>query len=224
MATRSSQPLYPYRSASPHEVTPPRLGRWRFLTVLLVMIVLGAVVVTVLSAVLTPPEAVPCTQRCGPTSGVAVPQPSRYHSSDFGFDLPYTDLWKIVQQDRRSVLFQTVAGQFMVSGQNAGKSDQQLVQEAIGNLPDSQFQSITPVSSIRGAHVGYQDGTGVIFSATFLPQGGRALRARVAVVAATKNRVSVTVVGIDPWAPKAPNGIPESPQFDAALSEFQWPT
>ena len=222
MATRP-QGLYPYRSVPPREAAPPRLGWLRFFGVLLAVIVIGAVVVTLLSAVLTPPEAAPCTQRCGPTTGLAVPQPSTYHSSDFGFEVPYTDPWKVAQQDRRSVLFQTAAGQFMVYGQNAGRSDQQLVQEAIGNLPDSQFQSVTPVSSIRGAHVGYQDGAGAVFSATFLPQGGRAVRARVAVVAATRNRVSVTVVGIDPWVPQAPNGIPESPQFDAALSEFHWP-
>jgi hypothetical protein len=62
-----------------------------------------------------------------------------------------------------------------------------------------------------------------VYSATFLPQGGRAVRTRIAVVAATKNGVSVTTVGIDPLVPQAPNGIPESSQFDAALSQFQWP-
>jgi hypothetical protein len=62
-----------------------------------------------------------------------------------------------------------------------------------------------------------------VFNATFLPEGGRALRARVAVVAASKGRASVTAIGLDPWVPAAPNGIPESSQFDAALSQFQWP-
>jgi hypothetical protein len=191
--------------------------------VLLVAIALGAILLTVLAAVLTPPEPATCTQHCGPKPGAPVPQPARYHSAAYGFEVPYTDPWKVAQQDSKSVIFQTAAGQFLISGQDAGKSDHQLVQEALASLPDSQFQSITPVSTIRGAHVGYQNGTGVVFSSTFLPEGGRAIRARIAVIAATKGKVSVSVVGIDPWVSAAPNGIPESSRFDAELSQFQWP-
>jgi len=222
MSTQSP-PWYPYRSAPPREASPSRLGGLRFLLVLLAVIALGAVLVTLVAALLTPSPTMPCTQHCGPTQGVPVPQPARYHSGDFGFDVAYTDPWKIVQQDRRSVLFQTSTGQFLVYGQSAGKSEQQLVEDAVGALPDSMFQSVTPSNSIRGAHVGYQNGAGVVYSATFLPEGGRAVRARIAVVAATRNGVSVTTVGIDPLVPQAPNGIPESSQFDAALSQFQWP-
>jgi hypothetical protein len=222
MATRSGA-WYPYQSIPRREAAPPRLGRARFLLVLLVVIALGAILVTVLAAVLTPAQPVTCTQHCGPTPGVPVPQPARYHSAAYGFEVAYTDPWKVVQQDSKSVTFQTAAGQFMVYGQQAGKSDQQLVQEALASLPDTEFQSITPASSIRGAHVGYQNGTGAVFSSTFLPQGGRAIRARIAVVAATKGGISVSVVGIDPWVAAAPNGIPESSQFDAVLSQFQWP-
>jgi hypothetical protein len=222
MATQSGA-SYPYRSISRREAAAPRLGRARFLLVLLVVIALGAVLVTVLAAVLTPSEPATCTQHCGPTPGVPVPQPARYHSTAYGFEVPYTDPWKVVQQDSRSVIFQTAAGQFLIYGQQAGKSDQQLVQEAVATLPDSQFQSVTPASSIRGAHIGYQNGSGSVFSSTFLPEGGRAIRARIAVVAATKGGLSVSVVGIDPWVASAPNGIPESSQFDAELSQFQWP-
>ena len=211
-----------YRPAGPHQVPRSRLGGGRLVGVLLAVLVLGAIAWTVLGALLTPPAATPCTQRCGPTAGVPVPQPARYHSPAYGFDVFYTDPWKVVQQDARHVVFQTSNGQFEVSGQDAGKSDQQLVQEAIAGLPDSQFQSVTPVNSIRGAHLGFQNGAGVVFSATFLPEGGRAVKARIAVLVATKGRASVTAIGLDPWVPAAPNGIPESSQFDAALSQFQW--
>jgi hypothetical protein len=222
MATQSP-PWYPYQSIPRRQAAPPRLGRARFLLVLLVVIAIGAILVTALAAVLTPAAPATCTQHCGPTAGVPVPQPAKYHSSAYGFDVAYSDPWKVVQQDTKSVVFQTAAGQFLVYGQNAGKSDQQLVQEGVAALPDTQFQSITPVTSIRGAHVGYQSGTGVIYSSTFLPEGGRAIRARLAVIGATKGGVSVTIVGIDPWVAAAPNGIPESSQFDAELSQFQWP-
>jgi hypothetical protein len=217
-----SAPWHQYPSAPPGEAAPSRLGPLRFLLVLLAVIAIGAIAVTVVAALLTPAPATPCTQHCGPTGGLAVPQPARYHSPDFGFDVAYTDPWKIVQQDRKSVLFQTSTGQFLVYGQAAGKSDQQLVEDGVAALPDSQFQSVTPSNSIRGAHVGYQNGAGTVYSATFLPQGGRALRTRIAVIAATKKGVSVTTVGIDPLVPQAPNGIPEGSQFDAALSQFQW--
>jgi hypothetical protein len=222
MATDSGA-WYPYRSIPRREAAPPRLGRLRFLLVLLIVIALGAILVTALATALAPAAPGTCTQHCGPTPGVPVPQPARYHSTAYGFDVAYTDPWNVQQQDSKGVVFQTAAGQFLVSGQAAGKSDAQLVQEAVAALPDSQFQSITPANSIRGAHVGYQNGTGVVYSSTFLPEGGRAIRARIAVIGATRGKVSVTVVGIDPWVAAAPNGIPESPQFDAALSQFQWP-
>lgn len=223
MATRTPPVWYPYRSIPRREAPRARLGWARFLLVLLTVLALGAILVTVLASVLTPPETTTCTQHCGPTPGTAIPQPARWRSSVYDFEVAYSDPWKVVQQDGTSVVFQTAAGQFSVQGQRAGKSDQQLVQEAITVLPDSQFQSITPISSIRGAHVGYQNGTGAVFSSTFLPEGGRAIRARVAVIGVTRGAVSVTVVGIDPWVSAAPNGIPESSQFDAALSQFQWP-
>jgi hypothetical protein len=214
---------YPYRSLPRREAAPSRLGRARFLVVLLLVIAIGAILFTVLAALLAPAEPTTCTRRCGPTPGEPVPQPARFHSTAYGFDVAYTDPWKIVQQDSKSVTFQTATGQFAVYGQDAGKPDQQLVQEAVAALPESRFQSVTPVNSLRGAHVGYRDGTGGVFSSTFLPEGGRALRARIAVIAATRGQVSVTVVGIDPWVAAAPNGIPESSQFDAELSQFQWP-
>jgi hypothetical protein len=207
----------------PRQAAPSRLGRWRFLLVLLALLALGAVAFTVLAALLTPSVPAPCTRDCGPVSGQAVPQPATYRSSAYGFTVAYSDPWKISQQDGKSVLFETADGQFLVYGQAAGKSDQQLIEEGVATLPDSQFQSVTAVNGIRGLQIGYQNGSGTVYNATFLPEGGRAVRARVAVMAATRKGVSVTAIGINPWVPQAPNGMPEGSQFDQALSQFQWP-
>jgi hypothetical protein len=216
------QSWYPYPTLAPRQAAPSRLGRWRFLLILLAALALGAVLFTVLAALLTPSTPTPCTRNCGPVTGQPIPQPATYRSSAYGFTVAYSDPWKISQQDGKSVLFETADGKFLVYGQAAGKSDQQLVEEGVGTLPDSQFQSLTPVGGIRGLQIGYQNGAGTIYSATFLPEGGRAVRARIAVMAATRKGVSVTAIGINPLVPQAPNGMPESSQFDQALSQFQW--
>ena len=80
------------------------------------------------------------------------------------------------------------------------------------------------VGPIHGAHIGFQDGTGTVYSADLAPAGGQAQRVRIAALAATKGSLSVTVLGIDPADPKnSPNGIPEADEFDFVLSEFTWP-
>jgi hypothetical protein len=167
----------------------------------------------------------PCTQRCGPRQVTPLPELSSFTSSTYHYAVGYPPNWSIQQQDGGSVAFSTrIRGAFVVRGQRAGKPESQLIQEAIAGLPSSQWQNVQLVAPIHGAHIGFQDGAGAVYSADLAPAGGQALKVRIAVLAASKGALSVTVMGIDPADPEhSPNGIPEADDFDYVLSEFSWP-
>jgi hypothetical protein len=154
-----------------------------------------------------------------------LPESASYSSRAFGFEVGYPSSWSVAQSDDSSVALSTrLHGSFVVAGEKAGKSDDRLIQEAIGSLPSSQWQNVQEVGPIHGAHIGVQDGTGKVFSAQLAPSGGQAQNVRIAVVVATRGNLSVIAMGIDPADVKgSPNGIPEAGPFDFVLAEFQWP-
>jgi hypothetical protein len=167
----------------------------------------------------------PCTARCGPIRATPFPEPSSFTSRAYGYQVGYPSSWTIQQEDDGGVVLGTrLHGSFTVRGQKGGKPDEQLIREAIAGLPSSQWQNIQEVSSIRGAHVGGQDGVGKIYSAQLMPAVGQAQNVRIAVLAAHRGSLSIVAVGVDPADVKgSPNGIPEANAFDYVLAEFTWP-
>jgi hypothetical protein len=82
---------------------------------------------------------------------------------------------------------------------------------------------VTLVSQLKGAHIGDQDGSGAVYSATLLGASQTATKVRFAVIAATRNGLTVTVFATDPADPKtSPNGMPEAAEFDYLCTEFVW--
>lgn len=223
MAASSWQP-YHYPTVRPPAATPRHLGIAPFAALLVILLVAAVIVVSV-SALLfsAKPSATGCTQRCAPPQVSPIPSPRTYHSSGLGFDVSYPDSWTVSQSDAQSVVFQTALGLFVVRGRAAGQADAQLVQSTVNGLPASEWHSVQPVAPIRGAHVGYQDGTGTIYSANFTPNGGQAIKTRLAVLAATKTNLSLVVMGIDPYSSHTHSGIPEDQSFDHVLSLVRWP-
>ena len=172
-----------------------------------------------------PPQKPPCVQRCGPRDVPPLEQPVTYRSSVFGFEVDYPRRWSSQRQDGTTLVLKTaLGGQFIVSGQRAGRSDQQLVMEMVGGLSSSRWQDVQALAPIRGAQIGFQSGAGTLYAAIYSPPGGVATRARLAVIAATRGDLSVQVMGIDPADTKSsPSGIPEDHAFDYVLSQFRWP-
>jgi hypothetical protein len=167
----------------------------------------------------------PCTVNCGPLRVTPFPEPSSFTSRAFGYKVGYPSTWSIEQQDDAGIVLATkLHGSFAVRGTKNGKSDDQLLQDAIAGLPSSQWQNVQEVGPLHGAHIGGQDGVGRIYSAQVAPAGGQAENVRIAVVAANRGGLSVIAFGVDPADVKgSPNGIPEASSFDYVLAEFTWP-
>jgi hypothetical protein len=167
----------------------------------------------------------PCTASCGPLRVTPFPEASSFTSRAYGYKVGYPSSWSVEQKDDTAVVLSTkLHGSFVVRGTKNGKSDDQLVQQAIADLPSSQWQNIQEVGPLHGAHIGVQNGVGRIYSAQVAPSGGQAENVRIAVVAANRGGLSVVALGVDPADVKgSPNGIPEANSFDYVLAEFTWP-
>jgi hypothetical protein len=223
----AAYPQYRYPYAYPRPASAaPRLG-----PILVGSALTGIVGISIIALVVVGLLAVqgtfePCTQRCGPRQVSPLPELNSFTSSTYHYQVGYPPNWAIQQQDGGSVAFSTrIRGAFVVRGQKAGKSDAQLIQEAIAGLPSSQWQNVQVVATLHGSHIGFQDGAGTVYSADLAPAGGQAQRVRIAALAASRGGLSVTVLGIDPADPKnSPNGIPEADDFDFVLSQFTWPS
>jgi hypothetical protein len=68
-----------------------------------------------------------------------------------------------------------------------------------------------------------QDGVGAVYSANLVGSSQQATPVRFAVIAATRNGVTVVVFAVNPSDPKnSPHGMPEGQQFDYLCTEFMW--
>jgi hypothetical protein len=222
----ATMPAYAYPSAPGR----PRTGSGR-ITSSQVMVAAGLLiilaVVTVagsafaVSQVLSPRKS--CTSNCGPRIVTPLPAPASYKSSAYGFQVDYNPNWTVRNQDAQSVTLTTKIGQLSVVGSKSGQPLDQVIQSAISALPSSQWQDVTHVSDLKGAHIGEQDGVGAVYSANLVGSNATATKVRFAVIAATRNGVIVLIFGADPADLKNyPSGIPEGEQFDALCQQFQW--
>ena len=84
------------------------------------------------------------------------------------------------------------------------------------------FESVTG-QGLKGAHIGDQDGVGAVYSANLIGASQTATKVRFAVIAASRNGVTVVIFAVDPADPKSsPNGMPEGQAFDYLCTEFSW--
>lgn len=164
-----------------------------------------------------------CTTDCGPKLVTPLPESSTYRSVAFKFEVDYSSTWKVRNEDANGVSLGTRIGHVDVTGSTSGPSLSQLIDATVSALPSSTYQSVAPVSDLKGAHIGDQDGLGVVYSADVIGSNATATKARFAVVAATRGGVSVVIFALNPAYPKDfPNGMPEGQAFDYLCQEFRW--
>lgn len=164
-----------------------------------------------------------CTADCGPKLVTPLPESNTYRSVAFKFQVDYNSVWKVRSQDTNGVSLGTRLGRLDVTGSAAGPSLSQLINATVSALPSSTWQSVVRVSDLKGAHIGDQDGLGVVYSANVIGSNATATPARFVVIAATRGDVSVVVFAVDPADTKDfPNGIPEGQEFDYLCQEFRW--
>lgn len=219
----AAPPMYRYPSAPYPPRTQYRLGP--------ALIAGGLVVVLIVVAVIIGGIAVSqfasgshstCTSNCSPKFVTPLAEEASYRSSTFKFQVNYSSEWTVRSQDSTGVVLGTKAGYVSVVGTN-GSNPNQASQSAVSSLPSTQFQDVTPVGPLKGAHIGDQDGIGEIYSASFVGASQTAVKVRFAVIAASQHGVTVVIFALNPSDVKNyPNGMPEGQAIDYLCTEFVW--
>ena len=165
----------------------------------------------------------PCTVNCGPKFVTPLPEGSTYQSSAFKFEVDYSSQWTVRSQDANGISLGTQLGTVAVVGTKGGQPLSQVLQATVAALPTAQWQDVSQVSDLKGAHLGDQDGIGAVYSANLIGTNSTSAQVRFAVIAATKGGVTVVMFAAGPADPKnSPNGMPEGQLFDYMCQEFRW--
>lgn len=163
-----------------------------------------------------------CKSNCSPKFVTPLPEQASYTSSAYKFQVNYASDWSVRSQDANGITLGTKVGSVQVVGMSGGNPDQ-VLQSTVNALPSSKFQDVTLVSSLKGAHIGDQDGIGSVYSANFVGPSQTASKVRFAVIVASRGGVTVVVFALDPADPKnSPNGMPEGQEFDYLCTEIVW--
>jgi hypothetical protein len=189
---------------------------------IIILVVVAAAVGLITVARFTGGQHGTCTSNCAPKSVTPLPEQASYRSSRYGFQVNYSSRWTVRDQGPASITLGTHLGMVQVTG-STGQSPEQAVQSTITSLPSSQWQDVTRLNVLRGAHLGEVDGVGTMYSANLVGASQTAAKVRIAVIAASKGGVTVVVFAANPADPKgSPNGFPEGELIDYMCAEFAW--
>jgi hypothetical protein len=221
------QPVYSYAVAPPGVAYPTArrrsLSQIAIAGVLLAILAVVTVVVSAIAATqfLGGTKAA-CTVNCAPKIVTPLADGASYRSATYKFQVNYDSNWTVRSQDASGITLGTKLGSVQVAGQKGGQPDQ-VLQATVTALPSAKWQSVTQVSSLKGAHIGVQDGVGAVYSANLVGSSQTATPVRFAVIAASRNGVTVVVFAVGPSDPKnSPHGMPEGQEFDYLCTEFMW--
>ena len=222
----AAQPVYSYAPAPP--AAYPRPGQGKLAPALvagglvLILVVVAVVVGGIAIAQFAGGKLAPCTQNCAPKIVTALPEEASYRSTAYGFQVNYSSVWTVRDQDASSITLGTRVGSVQVVGTRGGTPDRAM-QATVAALPSAKWQDVTLVGPLKGAHLGDTDGVGAVYSANLIGASQTATKVRFAIIAASRNGVTVTIFAADPADPKnSPNGIPEGQSFDYLCTEFSW--
>ncbi|HEV8597117.1 MAG TPA: zinc ribbon domain-containing protein [Candidatus Dormibacteraeota bacterium] len=164
----------------------------------------------------------PCTANCAPKIVTPLPEEASFRSSAFNFQVNYSSAWTVRDQNEAGITLGTKIGSVQILGSKGG-TPQQALQATVAGLPSSKWQDVTRVSFLPGAHIGDQNGTGEVYSASIVNASQTATKVRFAVIAASRGGITVIVFAVNPADPKnSPNGMPEGQAFDYLCTEFVW--
>ncbi len=226
MQAVAARPAYGYPQAP--RAAYPAAGQYKLAPALIAG---GLVLILIVAAVLVGGFAVSqfvggnhstCTVNCSPKLVTPLPEQATYVSSAFKFQVNYFSAWTVRSQDASGITLGTKLGQVQVTGSSGGNPDQ-LMRSTVSSLPTAQWQDVTLVGTLKGAHVGNQDGVGEVYSANLLGASQTAAKVRFAVIVASQREVTVAIFALGPADLKNfPNGMPEGQAFDYLCTEFAW--
>lgn len=167
----------------------------------------------------------PCTINCAPKFVTPLSEGATYRSSAYHYEVDYSTAWTVRSQDANGISLGTRIGLVEIVGSRSSQQLSDVLQTTVANLPTAQWQDVVPVSDLKGAHIGDQDGLGAVYSANLIGAGSTAAKVRFAVIVATRAGVTVVIFAADPADLKnAPHGMPEAQEVDYLCSEFRWGT
>ena len=225
-AAVAPRPMYQYPQAPPQAYRagrPYRLGPALIAGgLVLILIVVATVVGLIAAAQLAGGHHSTCTSNCSPKLITPLPEAATYHSSAYGFTVSYYSGWTVRSQNASGVELGTHLGTVAVVG-SKGQSPDQALQATVSALPSASFQNVTLVANLKGPHLGDQDGVGSVYSANLFGASQTVTKIRFAVIAASRNGVTVVVFAVNPADTKDfPNGMAEGQLFDYLCTEFVW--
>jgi hypothetical protein len=193
---------------------------------------LAVVVVGLLAALVTwalhPHTRPPCLIHCPPPEANTDAQPviaraeqKNFRSSSLGFQVEYSGKWKLDNSNGAKVVFQTRAGLLEVAGVTT--SPVQALTRRAAELPRSRLPDLRQAGPIHGAHIGIEQGVGVLYAGTLVPEsgGGQGIEVRVALIAARRGSLTMLFTALVPY--DASTGRLPADDIDYAMTEFLWP-
>jgi zinc ribbon protein len=166
-----------------------------------------------------------CTSNCRPKIVTPLPASATYKSTKFRFEVDYSANWSVQSQDESGIELSTRIGAVSVSGSKETKPLDQVIQGVVNALPSANWQNVTPVTDLKGAHLGDQNGLGKVYSANLIGSNSTATKVRFAVIAAARGGVTVVMFAVDPADTQHfANGMPEGQLFDYMCTVFRWGT
>ena len=226
MQAAATQPFYGYplapRAAYPtarqYKLAPALIAGGLVLILIVVAVVVGGIAISQFVG----GNHTPCTSNCSPKFVTPLPAEATYVSSAYRFQVNYFSQWTVRTQDAHGITLGTKLGQVQVTGSTGGNPDQ-ILRSTVSSLPTSQWQDVTLVGTLKGAHIGNQDGVGEVYAANLVGSSQTAAKVRFAVIVASHGGVTVAIFALGPADPKNfPYGMPEGQAFDYLCTEFGW--
>jgi len=218
---------YPVQAAASLPAARHRLSHRRLIFVAGGALLVGIVLVTLI-AVLARPMTQPCGFSCGPRVGPRLLSPVAYHNTLFGYTVEYDgSQLTVAGQDDNGVQLQAADGDGEVIFTSAAGADVNSAnQTALAALPSATFQDVQPSGPVRGAEIGFVNGSGTAYTAQFVPaNGGQAIPIGITILSASNNGVTITVTAFSAKSTSvqdAPYGLDKASAFDVPVSNTIW--
>jgi hypothetical protein len=202
-------------------------ARALFLGSLLAVVLVGLLAALVTWA-LHPHARPPCLIHCPPpeansSAQVVTPRTEQksFRSSSLGFQVEYSGKWKLDSSNAATAVFETHSGLLEVAGVTA--SPVQALTRRAAELPRSRLPDLRQAGPIHGAHIGIEQGVGVLYAGTLVPEsgGGQGTEVRIALIAARRGNLTVLFTALVPY--DTSTGRLPADDIDYAMTEFLWP-
>jgi len=183
-----------------------------------------------ITAALPVPAATPtpCSRNCPPLVRSGSGQSHTIQTRDF--TLLYFDPWSVQYSNSQSVILVAstdfgdltvmVASQAVAPGTSSAELLSQTEQQT---LYPSQYTNIVDTGVIRGAEIGYVDGSGESYEAAYLQPNTPDLPVYLQLMASVRGTTGLTFVAISPLDPNSSDAhlVPDA-EYDHIVNSIEW--